>query len=138
MPRQRSDRSTLSTRGEATFTVQTRAKLVQFFRCDSSPSGAEKDSFSGSGTTALMDRPSDHPSLRKLQRCLVSPWVWHHVFHPTTRYVVAWLMALVTMSAVFYSAWHAFDQPGRNDCRPSSDPLPDIKPDRLYAGALPV
>src|SRR6266550_545081 len=63
-----------------------------------------------------MDTPQTHLSfLRKLQRWLVSPHLWYYVFHPTTRYVVAWLVALITMTSVFLSAWDAFFQPGRKD-----------------------
>src|SRR4051812_30845792 len=85
-----------------------------------------------------MDTPPASSFVRTWQRRLASPRVWYYVFHRTTRYVVAWLVAVISVTAVFISAWYSFDRPKRNDSRPPWITRDDIFPDRLAEGALPA
>jgi hypothetical protein len=65
---------------------------------------------------------------------LVSPEVWEFIKRPRTRYVLAWLLAVVTVGSVFICAWFTWHNSKRNDFRPPWAGFEDIDADRPFGG----
>jgi arabinofuranan 3-O-arabinosyltransferase len=61
--------------------------------------------------------------IRRAQQALVSPRVRQIVRRAGVRYLLAWLLALVTTGVCVALGWYTFETPERNDYRPPGGPL---------------